>query len=231
MDRKSRYYVERIILKYESSAGHLEFRFILLKDIEFYQELLKQNISDKDFSIKVLYNQLETHISFEEFKKLLDNELKNIISAFIKNEKSLNKYYEKIESSGEFHKLKKSIQLYLEEWNKSILATSEAIRKRFEPLRIILQQSFFISKIRFPEIKIPKILVPDYTKQYDSLLRAFKNQSEVWQNFAIQFKNISKKSSSNLKKYNWFINKSIPIPFIAKTARVRNAKKMRACAR
>ena len=63
---KSKFFVEKVILKHPSSIGHLEFRFIAVKDITFFRKLNKQ-LSDKDFSIKVIYNQLETNFSFNKF--------------------------------------------------------------------------------------------------------------------------------------------------------------------
>ena len=58
-------------------------------------------------------------------------------------------------------------------------------------------------------------------------MKVFQYQSKLWQNFAVQYKKVSKKSLKNLKRYNWFINASMPALFIAETAKMKNAKDMK----
>jgi hypothetical protein len=124
----------------------------------------------------------------------------------------------------------------------------ESINKQFEPMKKIFAQSNAFSNIikqqsaisrllsqswipKIPKFNIPKIILPDFSKQFkilnESFFRVFEQQSKLWENFAVQYKKVSKKSLKNLKKYNWFINSSMPASFIAETAKAKNSKEMK----
>ena len=247
MTDKSKFFVEKIILKYESSIGKLEFRFIAFKDIEFFRKLNKE-LSDKEFSIKSVFNQLDTDISFDEFLSIPETELKTIIDAYANKSKIIYKFYSEINSDDVFLKFKKSILEYLEDERKRMELLVETINKQFEPMKKIFAQSNVFSNIikqqsaisrllsqswipKMPTFNIPKIVIPDFSAQFkilnNSFFKIFEEQSKLWQNFATQYKIASKKSLKNLKKYNWFINSSMPGSFIAKTAKVPNGKEMK----
>lgn len=248
MTDKSRFFVEKIILKYESSIGKLEFRFVAVKDMKFFNKLSKE-LSDKEFSVKSIFNQLDnTEKTFEDFSNIDEDELKDIIDNYANRSKTIYNYYSKIQSGNVFHKFKKSILLYLEEERKRMELLFKSVQKQFEPMKKIFAQSNAFSNIikqqtaiskllsqslipKIPKINIPKIVVPDFSAQFKvlntSFLKVFEEQSKMWQNFAVQYKIASKKSLKNLKKYNWFINSSMPGSFIAKTAKIKNAKEMK----
>lgn len=247
MTDKSKFFVEKIILKYESSIGKLEFRFIAFKDMEFFRKLNKE-LSDKEFSIKSVFNQLDTDISFDEFLSIPETELKTIIDAYANKSKIIYKFYSEINSDDVFLKFKKSILEYLEDERKRMELLVETINKQFEPMKKIFAQSNAFSNIikqqsaisrllsqswipKMPTFNIPKIVIPDFSAQFkilnNSFFKIFEEQSKLWQNFATQYKIASKKSLKNLKKYNWFINSSMPGSFIAKTAKVTNGKEMK----
>ena len=238
MADKSGFFIENIILKYESSIGLLEFRYISVKDLIFFREL-NQTLSNKDFSIRAVSNQLE-HIDIEKFSNLPENELKTIIEEYAQKSKLIFNHYSKIESKDVFFKFKKSILEYLQEERERMKILSQAISQKFEPIKKIIEQSnvfprlfsqFSLPRIIIPKIEIPRLILSDISKQFSilntSFLKIFQDQSKVWQNFAVQYKKISKKSLRKLKKYNWFINASMPSPFIAETAKVKNAKDMK----
>jgi len=244
---KSKFFVEKIILKYSSSIGSLEFRFIAVKDIKFFRKLDKQ-LSDKDFSVKAIHNQLETNFSFNKFSTIPDVEMKRIIEEYTKKSTSIFRYYSKINSSNIFLKFKTSVLSYLKEEEKRMELLFKSINKQFEPMKKMFAQSTAFSKIieqqtafskllsrslipKIPTFNIPKIVIPDFSAQFkilnNSFFKVFEEQSKLWQNFAVQYKVASKKSLKNLKKHNWFINSSMPGSFIAKTAKVNNAKEMK----
>ena len=235
MTDKSKYFGEKIILKYESSIGVLEFRYISYRDIAFFQKLDK-NITNKDFSVKAIFNQLETKKVFAEFSSLPESELKEITVKYVNKSKLINYYYTQIESPDVFLKFKKSILLYLEEQRRRMEAMSKAISIQMTSITETIRKAITVPmitlpKIIFPQIVLPKIILPDISKQLNilntSFLRVFQDQSKIWQNFAVQHKKVSKKSLKNLKKYNWFINSSMPSSFIAETAKANNAKDMK----
>jgi len=114
---------------------------------------------------------------------------------------------------------------------KKILAQSNAFSnliKQQSAISKLLSQSW-IPKI--PIFNIPKIVLPDFSRQFrilnESFFSVFEQQSKLWENFAVQYKKVSKKSLINLKKYNWFINASMPASFIAETAKAKNSKEMK----
>ncbi|MCK5177753.1 MAG: hypothetical protein KAQ92_08565 [Candidatus Aenigmarchaeota archaeon] len=237
MKDKSKFFIEKIILKYESSIGSLEFRFIAFKDMEFFRNLDKE-LSEKDFSIKALFNQLETNLTFDKFSNVRNSELKKIIDAYAKKSKILSEYYSQSNSANIFLKFKKSILAYLEEERKRMELLSESINKQFEPMKKMIEKvtafsiaSPIIAIPKIPVIDIPKIALPDVSSQLkilnNSFFKVFEEQSKRWQNFAVQYEKISKKSLKNLTKYNWFINSSMPASFIAETAKANNSKEMK----
>lgn len=233
-DKISKFHIEKVLLKYKSSIGLLEFRFITLKDIEFFGKLNK-NLSNKEFSIKAIFNQLETNIDFEEFSNISEKELEKIIEEYSKKSKLIYNYYPKIESTDIFLKFKKSILSYLEEERKRMELLVKSINKQFEPMKKIIENSFAFSKMLFnipvPQITLPKLIPLGISNQLVilnySFSKYFEEQFKLWQNFTIQYKELNKKSLKNLKKYNWFINLSMPASFVAKTAGVHNAKEMK----
>ncbi len=247
MTDKSKFFVEKIILKYDSSIGRLEFRFITVKDLRFFSKLNKE-LSDKEFSIKSVFNQLDTEKKSGEFSSINEDELKKIIDAYANKSKNISNYYSKITSKNVFFKFKKSILLYLKEEEKRMQLLFKSVQKQFEPMKKIFAQSNAFSNmikqqtaiskllsqsliLKIPKISIPKIVIPDFSAQFkilnNSFLKIFEEQSKSWQNFAIQYKIASKKSLRNLKKYNWFINSSMPASFIAKTAKIKDSKEMK----
>jgi len=79
----TKFHIEKIILKYNSSKGELKFRFITFRDIDFFNKL-DRSLSNREFSIKVLFNQLETKIDFNDFSNLPDNELEKLTKRYVK---------------------------------------------------------------------------------------------------------------------------------------------------
>ena len=236
---KSKYFIEKIILKFKSSIGLIEFRYITFKDNYFFQKLDK-SLSDKDFSVRAIFNQLETNIDFDKFSTISEQELKDIIDVYVKKSNSIYNHYSKMDSEDIFLKFKKSILLYLDEQRKRMEAIGKLITQQFESTRRIIEQSIalpklipnmILPKIVFPKIEIPKLILPDFSRQLKildtSFFKIFQKQSNLWQTFAVQYKKISKKSLRNLKKYSWFINESMPATFIAETAKMKNAKDMK----
>ena len=177
---KSKFFVEKIILKYNSSIGELEFRFISGKDVKYFRKLDKK-ISNKDFAIKSIFNQLGTNIDFNKFSEISDSEMKIIIEEYSKKSKPILKYYSKTESLNEFLKFKKSILCYLKEEEKRMELMFKSINHQFEPLKKIFAQSTAFSRIieqqttfskllshslipKIPSFKIPKSIIPDFIR-------------------------------------------------------------------
>lgn len=243
MKKKPNQYFERVILEYKSSSlGILKFRALAVKDIIYFEELLDKKLTNKGFSLKALFNQLDAKISYKEFLAINDSELRNILIQFTRKNKHIYKFYSTVKSPDEYYKFKKSIELFLDEQLKRILSLSVSVTKQLESAEKIILQSLAIPKITIPKIvipalpkftipKFPKIDIPDFSKQLgilnDSFSKVIEKQLETWQYFDIEFKKISKKSLKNLKKYNWFINGSMPVSFIAETAKAKNSKEMK----
>jgi|GEM_PF-668264 len=77
------------------SLGEVELKYVAILDLEFFMELLTEQVSDQEFVIKVLFNQLlQPTIEIKEFQDIPEPELNAITTAFIENESHTFQYYE-----------------------------------------------------------------------------------------------------------------------------------------
>lgn len=94
---------EKIIKLRLRTLGEVELKYISTGDaISFLKILSEEKLSDIEFVLKILYNQLiKPKINFEEFKKLSDKELIKIAKAFLKKETQIFQYFK---DTGDFFK-------------------------------------------------------------------------------------------------------------------------------
>lgn len=83
--------------------GEFRLKYISTGDaISFFKILSEKKLSDREFVIKVLHNQIiKPRVKFEEFKKLSDKDLIKIARVFIKNETHTFQYFK---DTGDFFK-------------------------------------------------------------------------------------------------------------------------------
>lgn len=108
------------------SLGEIEIKHITLGDTTYIAKLLQSELSDKDFTLKILFHQLlEPTISLDKFQSLPDQEIEKIGRCFVKEEDSFSEYFQ---DSGDFFKdFKLSIKVGYENH-------IEKMRKTFEPI-------------------------------------------------------------------------------------------------
>lgn len=94
---------EKIIKLRLRTLGKVELKYISTGDaISFLKILSEEKLSDREFVLKILHNQLiKPKINFEEFKKLSDKELIKIAKAFLKKETQIFQYFK---DTGDFFK-------------------------------------------------------------------------------------------------------------------------------
>jgi hypothetical protein len=84
------------------SLGKVELKFVTIGDTTKFTELLQEQLKDKDFVVKILFNQLiAPKIEFKDFQNLSDVEIEEISRAFVKNEDYAFKYFK---DTGDFFK-------------------------------------------------------------------------------------------------------------------------------
>jgi len=84
------------------SLGDIEVKNVSLNDLIKYDELKFYELSDKDFIISVLHNQLiKPKIDLDSFKTMSDKDIEELARAFLKQE---DHYSKLIKETGEFFK-------------------------------------------------------------------------------------------------------------------------------
>lgn len=117
-----------------NSLGSVELKYVSYGDTGEIAKLLPKKISDKDFVLKVLFQQLiRPEIAFSEFKIIPENELKKIGKAFIKNEKYVFKHFQ--DTGDFFEDFRRALQIH---YDKHI----EELRKTFDPILESTKKTF-----------------------------------------------------------------------------------------
>ncbi len=118
------------------SLGEIEFRYILVKDLEFFIKLLNKVKNDREFVINVLHHQtISPKISVSEFSKIPDSKLIEIAQEFLKYEPEVFRYFKENNNKDFFAEFKKAIEELYKESILPITKIGESIRKIREQLK------------------------------------------------------------------------------------------------
>lgn len=146
-----------------SSLGEVELKYISGGDTYKFMELRgklkevdgkfeierKDGLTDKDFTSKILYNQLlRPKINFVEFQKISEKEIIEIARAFIKNEGS---FFENYKETGDFFKdfrigVEEHLDIHIEPIKETAREALEKVRSTVENIQKTI-----------PKITLPKI--------------------------------------------------------------------------
>ena len=109
------------------AIGILSFKSLSIKDTLFVLKLLKEDLNPKEFTLKFLYNQLESCIEFSLFGKLKEEELKFIAKKYIEDEYYLSKFYK--DEGNFFEDFKLCLDNYIDSLFDSVSSSLSTINK------------------------------------------------------------------------------------------------------
>lgn len=222
------------------SLGNVELKYISYGDTQNIAKLLPQKISDKEFVLKVLFQQLlKPKIDFAKFEKIPDKELEKLGKAFVKKEDYTFKHFKK---TGDFFKdFRRALQDHYVKHIKELRKTFEPIvkstqdtLKAFEKnYSSVIQQALDASSYikdtmrqftsiteQFQKTQLQlaesiKPIIEQYNATARILAESVKPQIEIWQKWAEQnqsvFQNISKQWADFQKKYKIAEDKAVGI--------------------
>ena len=103
------------------TLGNIELKFISVGDIEFFEKNLANIKNDEEFTSRVIHHQLVIpEITYAEFNKIPEDELKKIVRDFINYEKYTFKYFKETTDEELFHNFRSAIHKRVEENQKRI---------------------------------------------------------------------------------------------------------------
>ena len=105
--------------------GTVQIKSFNLEDTISAFKLLKTITNNKEFTIKLLHNQLETKIEFSEFQKISEEELKKLAKQYITDRPLIAKNF--TESKDFFHDFRNAIDSYLKTSFTSIYSSLNSI--------------------------------------------------------------------------------------------------------
>ncbi|NCO04792.1 MAG: hypothetical protein GW939_01435 [Candidatus Magasanikbacteria bacterium] len=197
------------------SLGGVEIKYVSYGDTEEIAKLLSQKISDKDFVLKVLFRQLvKPEIDFSKFKKIPENELKNLAKAFVKKEQYTFKHFQNTDDffkdfrqalqthyDKHIEELRKTFEPILESTKKTLQAFEKNYSSIFKQaveassyIQDTMQQFNSIAQqFQKTQLQITESIKP-IIKQYSATARiieeSIKPQIEIWQKWAEQNKSV-----------------------------------------
>jgi len=212
------------------SLGEVELKWISVGDIKKYAKFLEQDISFKDFTIKILFHQLiKPKIKLNNFKKLSDIEIIKLGKAFIKKE---DYFFEYFQDTGDFFKdfrkainakNKKIIEKFKVDFDPIIKSTQEMLASFNNNYASVVQQTLFSSSYiqdairelsllgkQTQEIQLKMSLslepiIEQFSATARILTESIKPQIDIWQKWTEQnkslFDGISLKLSEFQKRY------------------------------
>jgi hypothetical protein len=196
---------EKIIKLRLRTLGEVELNYISTGDaISFFKILSEEKLSDREFVIKILHNQLiKPKINFEEFKKLSDKELIKIAKAFLKKETYTFQYFK---DTGDFFKdFRFAIKTYKEK-------QYEQIKNIIEPKIKYIKDTLNKFSLRFAtSIGLNPDLRSNINDCLQGIEKISKELEEVQLRVALNFKSIIEEYSSFAYKIEEYLKPTIVI--------------------
>ena len=119
------------------TLGEIELKYISSGDSDDFFKLLEDFKDGRAFVAQVLHHQLITpEISFKDFNKISDNELRAIAKDFVSDKKDIFKYFEDTTDAEFFSDFRKAIEKCLQERMEKLLKFSESINKSLETVNV-----------------------------------------------------------------------------------------------
>jgi len=217
---------EKIIKLRLRTLGEVELKYISSGDaISFFKILSEKKLSDREFVLKILYNQIiKPRVKFEEFKKLSDKDLIKIARVFIKNETHTFQYFK---DTGDFYK---DFIVAIKAIKEQQVERIKRIVKSFEPvIKQVVQATQVASRVleTLPLAIIGEqviVLQNIFQKWIDQHKHIFENITkyleDVWQNYKIA----EDQAIPVLKKYKWFITPGLPINIVFDVMQIEESK-------
>ncbi len=152
-----------------TNLGELELKYVSLSDYFQMAGLLKEVKNAREFSARVLYNQLiKPKISLEELLELPDDELRKIARDFVANEGWLFKYFNETSDTEFFENFRKAIK---ERYSKE----AEILKSNLEPIVESVKTTLDTFHKNLRDINVPRILLQTFHKELATSLSAFDN--------------------------------------------------------
>lgn len=110
------------------TLGDVELKYVSFGDMIAFEKLMQESISDRDFTGKVLFNQIVTPaVEFDSVQNLPDEQLEKLARAFIDFE---HHNFELLENTGDFYKdFKRALVAKREQENAELRKVVEPILK------------------------------------------------------------------------------------------------------
>jgi len=208
------------------SLGEVVLKWISLSDVKKYAKFLEQDISSRDFTIKILFHQLiKPKIKLSNFKNLPDIEIIKLGKAFIKKE---DYFFEYFQDTGDFFKdfrkainakNKKIIEKFKVDFDPIIKSTQEMLASFNNNYASVVQQSLFSSSYiqdtirelslvgkQAQEIQLKmtvslKPIIERFSATARILTESIKPQIDFWQKWAEQNKSLYDGISLKLSEF------------------------------
>ncbi|MDP3623700.1 MAG: hypothetical protein Q8R66_07205 [Methanobacteriaceae archaeon] len=217
----------------ELSIGTLRFKSLSMKDTLFVLKLLKEDLNPKEFTLKLLYNQLiESVIEFSLFREIKDDELKFTAKKYIEDEYHLSKFYK--DEGNFFNDFKLCLDNYINSMFKSVSSSLSTINKfnisyptistpifQVTPIidfnSMIKQSNTSFNRLAFGQyFDKPLINTSNLFQNFSSLIKnTIQPQIAAWNNWADYNQNLFKSFFN--QQQNLLSNFSIEIPVINKS--------------
>jgi hypothetical protein len=165
------------------SLGKVTLKYVSAGDVKKYYDISNdKHLSDREFVVKVLFNQLQQpKIKMNEFLKIDNADIILIGKVFCEAEKLLFKEFE--DTNNFFGDFRKTIEKYLEERSKQT-------EKLIEPFKIEAEKSFqkvydTIKSLRSinPNISLPQTYIKDLMTNSEVLIKPLEitREENNWQ--------------------------------------------------
>ena len=185
--------------------GEFRLKYISTGDaISFFKILSEKKLSDREFVIKILHNQIiKPRVKFEEFKKLSDKDLIKIARVFIKNETHTFQYFK---DTGDFFKdFRFAIKTYKEK-------QYEQIKNIIEPKIKYIKDTLNKFSLRFAtSIALNPDLISKINDCLQGIQKISKELEEAQVRAALNFKLIIEEYSSFAYKIEEYLKPTIVI--------------------
>lgn len=163
--------------------GSIELKAISGKDATFIYKLLREEKDDKEFTLRLLYNQLvKPKIKLDKFKGISDSELKVLLIEFVNDEYNLSDYYKETNDFELFKNFRIAVRRYLfsiqSSFNKSLGNIGGFTRNFSNIVRPIDLVSMIPKPINLAPV-IPKIINSPPQWNVANLIGQNMNYSEV----------------------------------------------------
>jgi len=206
------------------TLGNIELKFISVGDIEFFEKNLANIKNDEEFTSRVIHHQLVIpEITYAEFNKIPEDELKKIVRDFINYEKYTFKYFKETTDEELFHNFRSAIHKRVEENQKRIKKLFSSVRSPMEtffkthsgiigklqstssPISRLVRESSQLTRLiensQYSLIERMRPMILQMQTTSNLIENALKPQIGIWEKWFDQNKKIFEKFSDSWKRF------------------------------